>query len=110
MATLIPDSCLPEVAVLSNLAKVFGLLDSVKKALERRKQLTDSSQQQIFSTLSSELTTKTHQYILENCSIVILLLCKNTEEETGSSLLLNDGSSLLLDDGSSLSLNDGSIG
>ncbi|KAG7500943.1 glucocorticoid modulatory element-binding protein 1-like isoform X2 [Solea senegalensis] len=42
-----------EVAVLSNLAQVFGLLDLVKKVLERRRQQTDPSQQQILSTLSS---------------------------------------------------------
>ncbi|XP_029938029.1 glucocorticoid modulatory element-binding protein 1 isoform X2 [Salarias fasciatus] len=47
------DSCLVEVAVLSNLAQVFGLLDSVKKILERRKQQTDPSQEQVLSTLSS---------------------------------------------------------
>uniref|UniRef100_A0A3Q3X1M5 SAND domain-containing protein n=1 Tax=Mola mola TaxID=94237 RepID=A0A3Q3X1M5_MOLML len=41
-----------EVAVLSNLAQVFGLLDSVKKILERRKQQTDPSQEQILSTLT----------------------------------------------------------
>ncbi|CAN9504122.1 unnamed protein product [Ophioblennius macclurei] len=42
-----------EVAVLSNLAQVFGLLDSVKKILERRRQQTDPSQEQILSTLSN---------------------------------------------------------
>uniref|UniRef100_A0A3B5L969 Glucocorticoid modulatory element binding protein 1 n=1 Tax=Xiphophorus couchianus TaxID=32473 RepID=A0A3B5L969_9TELE len=42
-----------EVAVLSNLAQVFGLLDSVKKILERRKQQADPSQEQILSTLSN---------------------------------------------------------
>ncbi|XP_044026879.1 glucocorticoid modulatory element-binding protein 1 isoform X2 [Siniperca chuatsi] len=42
-----------EVAVLSNLAQVFGLLDSVKKILERRKQQTDPSQEQILSTLTN---------------------------------------------------------
>ncbi|XP_044026880.1 glucocorticoid modulatory element-binding protein 1 isoform X3 [Siniperca chuatsi] len=47
------DSCLVEVAVLSNLAQVFGLLDSVKKILERRKQQTDPSQEQILSTLTN---------------------------------------------------------
>lgn len=53
IAALIPDSCLVEVAVLSNLAQVFGLLDSVKKTLEKRKQQTDPSQEQILSTLSN---------------------------------------------------------
>lgn len=43
-----------EVAVLSNLAQVFGLLDSVKKMVERRKQQTDPSQEQLLSTLTSE--------------------------------------------------------
>ncbi|XP_059206136.1 glucocorticoid modulatory element-binding protein 1 isoform X1 [Centropristis striata] len=47
------DSCLVEVAVLSNLAQVFGLLDSVKKTLERRRQQTDPSQEQILSTLTN---------------------------------------------------------
>ncbi|XP_029700793.1 glucocorticoid modulatory element-binding protein 1 isoform X1 [Takifugu rubripes] len=47
------DSCLVEVAVLSNLAQVFGLLDSVKKIVERRKQQTDPSQQQMLSTLTN---------------------------------------------------------
>ncbi|XP_026205443.1 glucocorticoid modulatory element-binding protein 1 isoform X1 [Anabas testudineus] len=47
------DSCLVEVAVLSNLAQVFGLLDSVKKILEKRKQQTDPNQEQILSTLTS---------------------------------------------------------
>ncbi|XP_041867406.1 glucocorticoid modulatory element-binding protein 1 isoform X1 [Melanotaenia boesemani] len=47
------DSCLIEVAVLSNLAQVFGLLDSVKKILEKRKQQTDPSQEQILSTLAN---------------------------------------------------------
>ncbi|XP_059206138.1 glucocorticoid modulatory element-binding protein 1 isoform X2 [Centropristis striata] len=42
-----------EVAVLSNLAQVFGLLDSVKKTLERRRQQTDPSQEQILSTLTN---------------------------------------------------------
>lgn len=42
-----------EVAVLSNLAQVFGLLDSVKKMVERRKQQTDPSQEQLLSTLTS---------------------------------------------------------
>lgn len=54
IAALIPDSCLVEVAVLSNLAQVFGLLDLVKKILERRRQQTDPSQEQVLNTLSSE--------------------------------------------------------
>lgn len=58
MATLIPDSCLVEVAVLSNLAQVFGLLDSVKKILERRKQQTDPSQEEILGALASEYRLK----------------------------------------------------
>lgn len=40
--------------MLSNLAQVFGLLDSVKKMVERRKQQTDPSQEQLLSTLTSE--------------------------------------------------------
>ncbi|XP_026156449.1 glucocorticoid modulatory element-binding protein 1 isoform X1 [Mastacembelus armatus] len=47
------DSCLVEVAVLSNLAQVFGLLDSVKKVLEKRRQQTDPSQEQILNTLTN---------------------------------------------------------
>ncbi|XP_070703203.1 glucocorticoid modulatory element-binding protein 1 isoform X2 [Pempheris klunzingeri] len=42
-----------EVAVLSNLAQVFGLLDSVKKILERRKQQTDPCQEHVLSTLTN---------------------------------------------------------
>ncbi|XP_031710218.1 glucocorticoid modulatory element-binding protein 1 isoform X2 [Anarrhichthys ocellatus] len=42
-----------EVAVLSNLAQVFGLLDSVKNTLERRRQQTDPSQEQVLSTLTN---------------------------------------------------------
>ncbi|XP_036949420.1 glucocorticoid modulatory element-binding protein 1 isoform X3 [Acanthopagrus latus] len=42
-----------EVAVLSNLAQVFGLLDSVKKILERRRQQTDPCQEQILSTITN---------------------------------------------------------
>ncbi|XP_034560897.1 glucocorticoid modulatory element-binding protein 1 isoform X1 [Notolabrus celidotus] len=47
------DSCLVEVAVLSNLAQVFGLLDLVKEMLERRRQQTDPCQEQILSTLTN---------------------------------------------------------
>ncbi|KAM4725002.1 glucocorticoid modulatory element-binding protein 1 isoform 1-T1 [Anableps anableps] len=47
------DSCLVEVAVLSNLAQVFGLLDSVKKILEKRKQQTDPSQEQVLNILAN---------------------------------------------------------
>ncbi|KAM8841271.1 glucocorticoid modulatory element-binding protein 1 isoform 1-T2 [Spinachia spinachia] len=47
------DSCLVEVAVLSNLAQVFGLLDSVKKTLENRREQTDPGQEQILSTLAN---------------------------------------------------------
>lgn len=54
IVALTSDSCLVEVAVLSNLAQVFGLLDSVKKIVERRKQQTDPSQEQMLSTLTSE--------------------------------------------------------
>ncbi|KAM8841273.1 glucocorticoid modulatory element-binding protein 1 isoform 2-T3 [Spinachia spinachia] len=42
-----------EVAVLSNLAQVFGLLDSVKKTLENRREQTDPGQEQILSTLAN---------------------------------------------------------
>lgn len=47
------DSCLVEVAVLSNLAQVFGLLDTVKTILERRRQQIDPSQEEMLSVLSS---------------------------------------------------------
>lgn len=40
--------------MLSNLAQVFGLLDLVKKILERRRQQTDPSQGQVLNTLNSE--------------------------------------------------------
>lgn len=43
-----------EAAVLSNLAQVFGLLDLVKKILERRRQQTDPCQGQVLNTLNSE--------------------------------------------------------
>ncbi|XP_034401270.1 glucocorticoid modulatory element-binding protein 1 [Cyclopterus lumpus] len=46
------DSCLVEVAVLSNLAQVFGLLDSVKNTLEKRRHQTDPSQEHVLSTLT----------------------------------------------------------
>ncbi|XP_061597181.1 glucocorticoid modulatory element-binding protein 1 isoform X2 [Cololabis saira] len=42
-----------DVAVLSNLAQVFSLLDSVKKILEKRKQETDPSQEQILNMLAN---------------------------------------------------------
>lgn len=47
------DTCMVEAAVLSNLAQVFGLLDLVKKILERRRRQTDPSQGQVLSTLNS---------------------------------------------------------
>ncbi|XP_072303490.1 glucocorticoid modulatory element-binding protein 1 isoform X1 [Eucyclogobius newberryi] len=47
------DSCLVEVAVLSNLAQVFGLLDTVKKLLERRRGQTDPSQEDELRLLSN---------------------------------------------------------
>uniref|UniRef100_A0A3Q4IBK3 Glucocorticoid modulatory element binding protein 1 n=1 Tax=Neolamprologus brichardi TaxID=32507 RepID=A0A3Q4IBK3_NEOBR len=42
-----------EVAVLSNLAQVFDLLDVVKKIVERRKQQTDPSQEQVLGMLTN---------------------------------------------------------
>ncbi|KAJ3609320.1 hypothetical protein NHX12_023843 [Muraenolepis orangiensis] len=42
-----------EVAVLSNLAQVFGLLDSVKKILERKREQTDPSEEQVLSALTN---------------------------------------------------------
>ncbi|KAM6958819.1 glucocorticoid modulatory element-binding protein 1 [Aplochiton taeniatus] len=42
-----------EVAVLSNLAQVFGLLDSVKRILGRRRHQTNPSQEQVLSTLTN---------------------------------------------------------
>ncbi|CAI5689918.1 glucocorticoid modulatory element-binding protein 1 isoform X2 [Oreochromis niloticus] len=42
-----------EVAVLSNLAQVFDLLDVVKKIVERRKQQTDPGQEQVLSMLNN---------------------------------------------------------
>lgn len=47
------DSCLVEVAVLSNLAQVFDLLDVVKKIVERRKQQMDPSQEQVLGMLTN---------------------------------------------------------
>ncbi|XP_042562213.1 glucocorticoid modulatory element-binding protein 1 isoform X2 [Clupea harengus] len=42
-----------EVAVLSNLVQVFGLLDSIKKILNEKRQQTDPSQEQDLHTLTS---------------------------------------------------------
>ncbi|XP_010871731.1 glucocorticoid modulatory element-binding protein 1 isoform X2 [Esox lucius] len=47
------DSCLVEVAVLSNLAQVFGLLDSVKRILNIRREQTDPGEEQVLSTLTN---------------------------------------------------------
>ncbi|TNN86166.1 Glucocorticoid modulatory element-binding protein 1 [Liparis tanakae] len=47
------DSCLVEVAVLSNLAQVFGLLDSVKNTLDKRRHQTDPGQEEVLSTLTN---------------------------------------------------------
>ncbi|XP_058261267.1 glucocorticoid modulatory element-binding protein 1 isoform X2 [Hemibagrus wyckioides] len=46
-----------EVAVLSNLTQVFGLLDSIKRILTARRQMTDLGQKQLIRTL----TTLEHQ-------------------------------------------------
>uniref|UniRef100_W5M6Z7 Glucocorticoid modulatory element binding protein 1 n=1 Tax=Lepisosteus oculatus TaxID=7918 RepID=W5M6Z7_LEPOC len=42
----------PDAAVLNNLAQMFGLLDTVKRALDNRRSQTDESQEQVHSTLS----------------------------------------------------------
>ncbi|XP_024297123.2 glucocorticoid modulatory element-binding protein 1 isoform X3 [Oncorhynchus tshawytscha] len=42
-----------EVAVLSNLAQVFGLLDSVKHILNVRREQTDPGEEQVISTLTN---------------------------------------------------------
>ncbi|KAK1153136.1 glucocorticoid modulatory element-binding protein 1-like [Acipenser oxyrinchus oxyrinchus] len=42
----------PDAAVLNNLAQMFGLLDTVKTALDNRRSQTDQSQEQIHSTLT----------------------------------------------------------
>ncbi|XP_066530711.1 glucocorticoid modulatory element-binding protein 1 [Hoplias malabaricus] len=42
-----------EVAVLSNLAQVFGLLDSIKRILSIRRQMTDPGEKQVLKTLTS---------------------------------------------------------
>ncbi|XP_041090040.1 glucocorticoid modulatory element-binding protein 1 isoform X1 [Polyodon spathula] len=42
----------PDAAVLNNLAQMFGLLDTVKRALDNRRSQTDQSQEQIHSTLA----------------------------------------------------------
>lgn len=44
----------PEVAVLSNLVQVFGLLDSIKKILNEKRLQTDPSQEQDLNTLTSK--------------------------------------------------------
>lgn len=46
--------CCAEVAVLSNLTQVFGLLDSVKRILAVRRQMTDLGQKQVLKKLTSE--------------------------------------------------------
>uniref|UniRef100_A0A3B4BN61 SAND domain-containing protein n=1 Tax=Periophthalmus magnuspinnatus TaxID=409849 RepID=A0A3B4BN61_9GOBI len=43
----------PGVAVLSNLAQVFGLLDTVKRILERRREQIDPSQEEALQVLSN---------------------------------------------------------
>ncbi|XP_016408773.1 glucocorticoid modulatory element-binding protein 1-like [Sinocyclocheilus rhinocerous] len=43
-----------EIAVLSNLAQVFDLLDSIKQILNVRRQMTDPEQTQVLRTLTSE--------------------------------------------------------
>ncbi|XP_066573813.1 glucocorticoid modulatory element-binding protein 1 isoform X2 [Amia ocellicauda] len=42
----------PDAAVLNNLAQMFGLLDSVKRALENRRSQTHESQEHVHSTLT----------------------------------------------------------
>ncbi|MCI4395473.1 hypothetical protein PGIGA_G00180870 [Pangasianodon gigas] len=42
-----------EVAVLSNLTQVFGLLDSIKRILAVRRQMTDLGQKQVLKTLTN---------------------------------------------------------
>ncbi|KAM8884533.1 glucocorticoid modulatory element-binding protein 1 isoform 2-T2 [Synchiropus picturatus] len=42
-----------EVAVLNNLSQVFGLLNMVQRALEKKRQETDPSQEQILNTLNN---------------------------------------------------------
>ncbi|KAG9355540.1 hypothetical protein JZ751_000378, partial [Albula glossodonta] len=42
----------PDVAVLSNLGQVFGLLDSVKRVLDSRRSQTDPSQEQVLNALT----------------------------------------------------------
>ncbi|XP_017543073.2 glucocorticoid modulatory element-binding protein 1 [Pygocentrus nattereri] len=42
-----------EVAVLSNLAQVFGLLDSIKRILSVRRQMTDPGEKQVLKALTS---------------------------------------------------------
>lgn len=46
--------CFAEIAVLSNLAQVFNLLDSIKQILNVRRQMTDPEQTQVLRTLTSE--------------------------------------------------------
>ncbi|KAJ8334842.1 hypothetical protein SKAU_G00404810 [Synaphobranchus kaupii] len=41
----------PDVAILSSLGQVFGLLDSVKRVLDSRRCQTDPSQEQVLNTL-----------------------------------------------------------
>lgn len=46
--------CPAEIAVLSNLAQVFDLLDSIKQIVNVRRQITDPEQTQVLRTLTGE--------------------------------------------------------
>lgn len=51
--------CPAEIAVLSNLAQVFDLLDSIKQIVNVRRQITDPEQTQVLRTLTGESTENT---------------------------------------------------
>ncbi|XP_061764355.1 glucocorticoid modulatory element-binding protein 1 isoform X1 [Nerophis ophidion] len=71
-----------EIAVLSNLGQVFGLLDTVKKMLEKRRQQTDPNQEHILSVLSNldlQLVEQQKQQQVQS-----LLTCPQLPAKSGS--------------------------
>lgn len=52
--------------MLSNLAQVFGLLDSVKNTLDKRRHQTDPGQEEVLSTLTSEYRTQTRVLYIDH--------------------------------------------
>ncbi|KAK6474165.1 glucocorticoid modulatory element-binding protein 1-like [Huso huso] len=65
----------PDAAVLNNLAQIFGLLDTVKTALDNRRSQTDQSQEQIHSTLTGK------KGVFKSCVHYISDLARQLEEQ-----------------------------